>query len=158
MPHDYTLGERREIKHWFTLVVNELERLQPAQARTLYHASRTVAGEVNDPTLAMVLVAGEIQRGVNKDQRAPISSAAMPISPALGQALRQAYDVGLTIAPLVLAKRRSLVPRWFRAEEPRFGQEAREAILRCRLVHNGSAMRDRLPALSGPKGAVTPAH
>lgn len=156
MAQDYTLAERREIKHHFTVVVDELERLRPEQARHLYHASRTVAGEVQDPTLAMVLVAGEIQRGINKDQRAPISSAAMPVSATLGRGLREAWTVGVTIAPMVLAERRGLIARWFRAEEPRFGRRAREAILRCRLVHQGSAMRDRLPALSGPRGAVAP--
>ncbi|CAA9507011.1 MAG: hypothetical protein AVDCRST_MAG39-1768 [uncultured Sphingomonadaceae bacterium] len=156
MAQDYTLAERREIKHWFSLVANELERLEPAQARALYHASRTVATEVADPTLAMVLVAGELQRGINKDQRAPVSSKALVVSPALGSALREAFGVGLAIAPMVLERRRSLIQRWLGADEPRFEPQAREAIMRCRLVHNASAMRDKLPALSAPKGAVAP--
>ena len=156
MAGGYTLSERHEIKRYFTLVVDELERLAPEQARRLYHASRTVAEEVRDPTFAMVLVAHEIQRGVNKDQRAPISSPKLPISPALQGGLRSAFEVGTAMAPLVLDRRRSLVQRLLRQPDPRFGQEAREAILRCRLVHSGSAMRDRLPALRGPAGAVAP--
>jgi hypothetical protein len=139
----YTASEISQIDRYYQLIVRDLGRLDSNLAIELTTACSLAADELHDLTLAKVLALGEVLRGVNKDERQPRSSERFIISGRLQQALRGAYSVGVHAAPFVLRDKRRLTLNPFRRNGSQLTQEAKEALIRSKLVHSASANRHK---------------
>lgn len=138
MRDSYTPDEAREIDRNYRIVSDAINRLHPDLGRELNRAYLAVAREVGAPALARVLVTSELMRGINRDERRPISTQAFMISPGLRSGLEIAHKVGGAIAPFALRDMRGFLRRHFGRRPPVLGQSAKEAILRCQMVHASS--------------------
>ena len=88
----YTPGETVQIAGHYRTLVAGLRELHAGFASELQRAHGLVAAEVRDDSFARVLVAAELMRGINKDERQPISSSAFLLSQQLRDSLRIAHD------------------------------------------------------------------
>ena len=157
MSSGYTPDETVQIDRNYAVVAEAITSLHAALGDELHRAYLAVQQEVRESAFAKVLVVGELLRGVNKDERRPISSQSLVMSPALMNALSIAYRVGVTVAPFVLRNQEGFLRKRFGAKPPRLSQAAKEAILRCKMIHAGSKNRSRDVALSAlPPGNRQP--
>lgn len=135
MAQSYTPEEAREIDRNYFVVMEGVERLHPKLAGELDRAFRIIADEVGDPALARVLITSEMLRGINRDERPSIDTSSFVISPRLRGGLEIAHTVGGAVAPFALRNMQSFLRRKFGRRPPQLSQRAKEAILRCQMVH-----------------------
>jgi hypothetical protein len=159
MPSRYTPGEAAEIDRCYRVVMDAVTHLHPTLGKELRRGLLIIEAEVGHPSLAKVLVTGELLRGINRDERRPISSRSFMISSTLRGGLQVAYAVGEAVAPFALQDMQKFIRRYFGSKPPRFEQAAKEAILRCQMVHASSGEGDKRLALgviaaSAPKVPV----
>jgi hypothetical protein len=160
MDGPYTIEEAIEIERCYAIVADAVNRLHSDLGSKLHRSYLFVQQEVRDSTFAKVLVVEELLRGINKDQRWPVSSDSFIISSRLEQGLRRAHHVGMALAPFALRDTLGFLRKKFRREPPHFGCAAKEAIMRCKMTHASSQNRNRTIPLSQPgsMGSAAPAE
>jgi hypothetical protein len=150
----YTPDEAVQIAGQYRTLIEGLRTLHDAFATELQRAQGLVAAQVRDESFARVLVAAELMRGINKDERQPVSSTSFVLSEPLRDSLRIAYDVGIAVAPFTLRSEQGFLSRWFGKRPPRLAQPAKEAILRIAAAHASSRNRTRTLALAPPASSL----
>ena len=154
----YTPDEAVQIGAQYRIMLEGLGALHAAFADELRRSQKLVEAEVRDGSFAKVLVAAELMRGINKDERQPVSSSTFMLSEQLRESLRIAYSVGLGVAPFALREKQSFLGRWFGKRAPRLGQRPKEAILRIAAAHAASRNRSRTLALAPPTASLAKAQ
>jgi hypothetical protein len=136
---NFTPAERVEVDRQYRILAKALHALAPAHAESLRRTLASAEGASTDPTLARVLVAGEIMRGIAWQGRGPLAvrDYAMPID--LANALSEAEKLGRAVGDFARPPRRGLM-RLFQPRN-RFSQHGKEALMRCRAI--GAAQESR---------------
>ena len=147
MASRYTPGEVAEIDRCYRVVMDAVTHLHPTLGKELHRGLLIIEAEVGQPSFAKVLVTGELLRGINRDERRLVSSHGFIISSTLRGGLQIAYAVGEAVAPFALQDMQKFIRRYFGSKPPRFEQAAKEAILRCQMVHASSGEGEKRLAL-----------
>lgn len=128
----FTPAERIEVDRQYKVLARALHALDPAHPLRLRQVLEQAEAGATDPTLARVLVAGEILRGVAWEGRAPLTVRGMAMSADLAAALAEAEKLGRSISVHALGGKRGLM----RLFSPRksFSQAGKEALMRCRAI------------------------
>lgn len=129
---NFTAAERVEVDRQYRILAKALHALEPGHADRLRHALASAEASSTDPTLARVLVAGEILRGIAWQGRAPLTVRDYAMSADLARALSEAEKLGRAIGDFARPPRRGLM-RLF-APRKSFSQAGKEALMRCRAV------------------------
>lgn len=135
----FTPAERVEVDRHYKVLARALHELDPAHPMKLRSVLERAESGSTDPTLARVLVAGEILRGVAWQGRGPLTVRSMAMSADLAAALSEAEKLGRSISAHALARKRGLL-RLF-APRKSFSQAGKEALMRCRAI--GAAQERR---------------
>ena len=145
----FTPAERIEVDRQYRILVKSLHALDPDHPEKLRAALGRAEAAPTDPTLARVLVAGEILRGIAWEGRAPLTVRDMAMPAALAQALSDAEKLGRAIGPHAHQQRGGL----FSFLRPRrsFSQSGKVALMRCRAI---GATLDRRQTARRPKRSV----
>ena len=146
---NFTPAERVEVDRQYRVLAKALHVLDPRHSTALHSTLERAERSQTDPTLARVLVAREILRGIAWEGRAPLIVRDMAIPGELAAALSAAEKLGRSIGPLALQKRRG----WLSFLAPRkksFDQSGREALMRCRAI--GAAHERRQAARRPGRG------
>lgn len=146
---NFTPAERVEVDRQYRILVKALHALSPEHPTRLHSALQRAEGSQTDPTLARVLVAREILRGIAWEGRAPLTVRDMALPGELAAALSEAEKLGRSIGPLALQKRRG----WLSFLAPKnkgFDQSGKEALMRCRAI--GAAHERRQTARRPGRG------
>jgi hypothetical protein len=146
---NFTPAERVEVDRQYRILVEALHRLNPEHPATLRSALQRAEGSHTDPTLARVLVAREILRGVTWEGRAPLTVRDMALPGELAAALSEAEKLGRAIGPFAHQKRRGLLAI-FASRAKSFDQSGKEALMRCRAI--GAAHERRQAARRPGRG------
>lgn len=135
----------------YRALVRALRQLDPAQADVLRAVLAKAEGGATDPTLARVLVAGEILRGVAWEGRGPLTVRDYAMPGQLAVALAEAEQLGRAIGPHARPPRNRLLS----LIRPRksFSQSGKEALMRCRAI--GAAHQRRQSARRPSRGLRT---
>lgn len=146
---NFTPAERVEVDRQYRVLVKALHALHPDHPVTLHSALHRAERSQTDPTLARVLVAREILRGIAWEGRAPLTVRDMALPGELASALSDAEKLGRAIGPLTLQKRRGLLSfLWPR--DKKFEHSGKEALMRCRAI--GAAHERRQAARRPGRG------
>lgn len=129
----FSAAERIEVDHQYRLLAKSLHDLAPDWANRLRAILVQAEHAPADATLARVMVAAEIVRGIAADNRSPLTIRGYVLPGTLSAALRDAEALGRALAPNVHPPKRGLL-RLFRSAPPRLSREGREAIMRCRMI------------------------
>jgi hypothetical protein len=136
---NFTPSERVEVDRQYRTLAKALHALEPAHADKLRQALGAAEASATDPTLARVLVANEILRGVAWQGRGPLTVRDYAMSADLARALSEAEKLGRAIGDFARPPRRGLM-RMF-APKKSFSQAGKEALMRCRAI--GAAQEAR---------------
>ncbi|WP_395000338.1 hypothetical protein [Sphingomonas sp.] len=129
----FSPAERTAVDDHYRQLVKGLHDLGVDWARRLREILQRAEYPPNDPTLARVLVASELLRGIAADGRSPLTIRGYALPASLSGALTDAERLGRDLGPHVHAARRGLLS--FLSKPPqRLSQEAREALMRCRMI------------------------
>lgn len=141
----FTPAERIEVDRQYRILVKALHALDAEHPVRLRAALSRAEAAPTDPTLARVLVAGEILRGIAWEGRAPLAVRDMAMPAALAQALADAEKLGRAIGPQAHQQRGGLfgLLRWRKS----FSQGGKVALMRCRAI---GATLDRRQAARRP--------
>jgi hypothetical protein len=129
---NFTPAERIEVDRQFRVLaraLHELDRDHPMKLRSILAAAEASS---TDQTLARVLVAGEILRGVAWEGRSPLTVRSVAMSKDLAAALAEAEKLGRSISPHALAEKRGMFSVFKRRKA--FGRAGKEALMRCRMI------------------------
>ncbi len=129
----FSASERIEVDHQYRLLAKSLHDLAPDWANRLRAILANAEQAPADATLARVMVAAEMVRGIAADGRGPITIRGYALPGTLSAALRDAEALGRALAPHVHPPKGGLL-RMFRTAPPRLSREGREAIMRCRMI------------------------
>lgn len=129
----FSPAERVDVDKQYRSLVKGLHELGPAWAPRLRAILSAAENAPSDPTLARVLVAAEMLRGIAADGRSPLTIRGLTLPASIAQALRDAEVLGRDLGPHVHAPRRRLLSL-FAKPPARLPREAREALMRCRMV------------------------
>jgi hypothetical protein len=129
---NFTPAERVEVDRQYRILAKALHELEPVHADKLRHALGSAEASSTDPTLARVLVANEILRGVAWQGRAPLAVRDYAMSAELAGALSEAEKLGRAIGDFARPPRRGLM-RFF-APRKSFSHHGKEALMRCRAI------------------------
>ena len=129
----FSASERIEVDHQYRLLAKSLHDLAPDWANRLRAILAKAEQAPADATLARVMVAAEIVRGIAADGRSPLTIRGYALPGTLSTALRDAEALGQALAPHVHPPKRGLL-RLFRTAPPHLSREGREAIMRCRMI------------------------
>ena len=129
----FSPAERVDVDNQYRRLVKGLHDLGPEWAVRLRSILQRAEQAPSDPTLARVLVAAEMLRGVAADGRAPLTIRGYALPGALSSALKDAEALGRQLAPHVHAPRKGLLTL-FAKPAARLSRDAREALMRCRMV------------------------
>ena len=141
----FTPGERVEVDRQYTILARALHALDPKHTQQLRNVLSSAEAGSTDPTLARVLVAGEILRGVAWEGRAPLTVRDFAMPAELASALAQAEQLGRSIGPHALGRRGGLLK--LLAPRRSFPHEGKEALMRCRAI--GAAQERRQASRPG---------
>jgi hypothetical protein len=136
---NFTPAERVEVDRQYRVLAKALHALASNHAASLREALAAAEAASTDPTLARVLVAGEIMRGIAWQGRAPLTVRDYAMPAGLAGALSQAERLGRSIAPLAGPPRRGLMALF--GPRKRFSRAGKEALMRCRAI--GAAQQAR---------------
>ena len=129
----FSPAERVDVDNQYRAIARGLHDLGDAWAEQL----RTILGRAeqapSDPTLARVMVASEILRGIASDGRSPLTIRGYALPGDLSAALKDAEMMGRKLGPHVHAHRRTLFNLFSKQPQP-LAREAREALMRCRMI------------------------
>lgn len=146
---NFTPAERVEVDRQYRILVQALHALDPDHTQTLRSALQRAEHSQTDPTLARVLVAREILRGIAWEGRAPLTVRDMALPGELAAALSDAEKLGRSIGPFALQKRSGLLS-FLTPRKKAFGQSGKEALMRCRAI--GAAHERRQAARRPGRG------
>ena len=130
---NFTPAERVEVDRQYRVLVKALHALDEAHPSTLRGVLGKAEGGATDPTLARVLVAREILRGIAWEGRAPLTVRDFALPGALAGALSEAEKLGRAIGPFALIKKRGLFS-FLAPRRKEFDQAGKEALMRCRAI------------------------
>lgn len=135
----------------YRALARALHELDPAHAGTLRQVLAKAEAGATDRTLARVLVAGEILRGVAWEGRSPLTVRDQAMPAHLAAALADAEKLGRAIGPHARPPRNRLLS----LIRPRksFSQSGKEALMRCRAI--GAAHQRRQSARRPSRGLRT---
>ena len=136
----FTPAERVEVDRQYKRLARALHALDSDHPTRLKAVLQGAESGTSDPTLARVLVAGEILRGVTWEGRSPLTVRGLAMSAELASALAEAEKLGRSISAFALASRRKGLMRLF-APRKSFSQSGKEALMRCRAI--GAAQERR---------------
>jgi hypothetical protein len=142
---NFTAAERIEVDRQYRILARALHTLDPAHPTKLRAILAGAEASATDPTLARVLVAGEILRGVAWEGRAPLTVRGLAMPGDLAAALAEAEKLGRSISAHALARKRGLFSLFKRRKA--FSQGGKEALMRCRMI--GAAQERRTGQRSG---------
>lgn len=125
--------ERVDVDNQYRRLAKGLHELGGDWSSRLRSILQQAEAAPNDPTLARALVAAEILRGIAADGRSPLTIRGYALPGSLSAALREAEHLGRDLGPHVHAPKRSLF-RFFSRPTQRLSREAREALMRCRMI------------------------
>lgn len=146
---NFTPAERVEVDRQYRTLVKALHELDAAHPNALRTALQRAERSNTDPTLARVLVAREILRGIAWEGRAPLTVRDMALPGELAAALSEAEKLGRTIGPFALQQPRG-IRAWLTWPKKSFGQSGKEALMRCRAI--GAAHERRQAARRPGRG------
>lgn len=129
----FTPAERIEVDQHVRLLVRGLHALGPHWAERLRAILAVAERAPSDPTLARVLVAAEIMRGIAADGRSPLTIRGFALPGAFSDVLKEAEAFGRDLGPHVHPPKRGLA-MLFAKPRARLSRGAREALLRCRMI------------------------
>lgn len=147
----FTPAERVEVDRQYKVLARALHALDPAHPQRLRATLERAEAGSTDPTLARVLVAREILRGVAWEGRSPLTVRDLAMSADLAAALSEAEKLGRLISSHALTRRKGLLS--FLAPRKRFSQGGKEALMRCRAI--GAAQERRAAATRSGRGLRT---
>ena len=139
----FTPAERVEVDRQYRILVKALHALDPEHPPRLKAVLARAESSSTDPTLARVLVAREILRGVAWEGRAPLTVRDFALPGELAGALQEAEKLGRAIGPHALAKKRGLLSLFSSRKE--FSQSGKEALMRCRAIGAAHERRSQRP-------------
>jgi hypothetical protein len=145
---NFTPAERVEVDRQYKILVKALHALDPEHPNALRAALTQAESTATDPTLARVLVAREMLRGIAWEGRAPLTVRDMALPAALAAALSDAEKLGRAIGPSAIQRRRGLLS--FLTPRKSFDQSGKEALMRCRAI--GAAHERRQAARRPGRG------
>lgn len=137
----YSAAEAGELHYNFHILREGLREVHPRLAHELERACDQVTREIGNRNYAQVLVASELLGGINRDERPPRPLHGELVSAELQAGLRLARSIGRAVAPFALRDMRKLLRSYFNGSPPRLGQRAKEAILRCQMIHSTAQQR-----------------
>lgn len=129
---NFTPAERVEVDRQYRILAKALHALDPAHAETLRTTLAGAEAAPTDPTLARVLVAGEIMRGVAWQGRGPLAVRDYAMPGALAKALSEAEKLGRAIGDFARPPRRGLLGLF--QPKKSFSQHGKEALMHCRAI------------------------
>lgn len=109
-----------------------LHELDPEHPNQLRAALARAEGAPTDPTLARVLVAREMLRGIAWEGRSPLTVRDMTLPAELAAAMSEAETLGRAIGPFAHQRRRGLLALFSKRKS--FSQSGKEALMRCRAI------------------------
>lgn len=145
---NFTPAERVEVDRQYRILVKALHALNPDHPSRLHATLKRAEASHTDATLARVLVAREILRGIAWEGRAPLTVRDLALPSELAGALAEAEKIGRAIGPFALRERRGLMSLLRRKRS--FGQSGKEALMRCRAI--GAAHERRQTARRPGRG------
>ena len=137
--NNFTPAERVEVDRQYRILAKALHELDPVHSDTLRRTLASAEASSTDPTLARVLVAGEILRGVAWKGRGPLTTRDYAMPGGLAQALSDAEKLGRSIGDFATRPGNRLLA--LLRPRKRFSQQGKEALMRCRAV--GAAQERR---------------
>lgn len=146
---NFTPAERVEVDRQYRLLVKALHALHPDHPAALHSALDRAERSRTDPTLARVLVAREILRGIAWEGRAPLTVRDMALPGELASALSDAERLGRSIGPLALKKPGGFLS-FLSLGGKKFDRSGKEALMRCRAI--GAAHERRQAARRPGRG------
>lgn len=138
----FSPAERADVDRQFKTIARALHELDPELPKRLRTALTRAESGASDVTLARVLVAGEILRGIAAEARSPLTQRNFAMPGELAEALAEAERLGRVIGPHALSRSGGLLSRL--RPRRRFAQAGKEALMRCRAI--GAAQQRRLAA------------
>ncbi|MEO5773237.1 MAG: hypothetical protein ABIQ32_03850 [Sphingomicrobium sp.] len=143
---NFTPAERVEVDRQYRTLVKALYALDPEHPNRLHQTLKRAEASRTDATLARVLVAREILRGIAWEGRAPLTVRDMALPGELAGALSEAEQLGRSIGPFAMQKKRGLLS-FLSPRKKSFDQSGKEALMRCRAI---GAAHDRRQAARRP--------
>jgi hypothetical protein len=129
----FSPAERIDVDNQYRALARGLHELGGSWAERLRAILQRAEQAPNHPTLARVLVASELLRGIASDGRSPLTIRGYALPGGLSAALKDAETMGRALGPHVHIRKRSLF-NVFTKPPQRLSREAREALMRCRLI------------------------
>ncbi|MEO7786831.1 MAG: hypothetical protein ABIR77_03260 [Sphingomicrobium sp.] len=129
----FSPAERIDVDNQYRALAKGLHELGGEWAERLRAILQRAEDTPNDATLARVMVASELLRGIASDGRSPLTIRGYALPGGLSAALRDAESMGRALGPHVHAHKRSLL-MLFAKPPQRLSREAREALMRCRMI------------------------
>lgn len=127
----FSPAERVDVDNQYRAIARGLHELGGDWAAQLRNILRRAEQRPNDPT--RVMVASEILRGIASDGRSPLTIRGYALPGDLSAALKDAEIMGRQLGPHVHAHRRTLLNLFSKPPQP-LAREAREALMRCRMI------------------------
>lgn len=149
---NFTPTERVEVDRHCKVLAKALYELEPVHSETLRQIFASAESTSTDPTLARVLVAGEILRGIAWEGRGPLRVRDYAMPADLARALSEAEKLGRRIGDFARPPRRGLLAMF--QPKKSFSQHGKEALMRCRAI---GAAHEARQAGRRPGKAVRPA-
>ena len=129
----FSPAERVDVDNQYRVLAKGLHELGGDWAARLRAILQRAEAPPNDATLARVMVASELLRGIASDGRSPLTIRGYALPGGLSAALQDAEAMGQALGPHVHAPRRSLLSLFSKPPQRR-SREAREALMRCRMI------------------------
>jgi hypothetical protein len=129
---NFTPAERIEVDRHYRILVKALHELDPEHPNQLRAALARAERAPTDPTLARVLVAREMLRGIAWEGRSPLTVRDMTLPAELAAAMSEAETLGRAIGPFAHQRRRGLLALFSKRKS--FPQSGKEALMRCRAI------------------------
>ena len=148
---NFTPAERIEVDRQYRILARSLHALDPAHPLKLRAILAGAEASSTDPTLARVLVAGEILRGVAWEGRAPLAVRGLAMPRDLAAALSEAEKLGRSISTHALARKRGILSLFKRHKA--FSRGGKEALMRCRMIGATQERRAGQPSGRGLRTA-----
>ena len=145
---NFTPAERIEVDRQYRILVKALHELDPQHPRQLHSTLARAERAPTDPTLARVLVAREMLRGIAWEGRSPLTVRDSTLPGELAAALSEAEKLGRAIGHFAYPPRRGLLALFIRRKS--FSQPGKEALMHCRAV--GAAHERRQAARRPGRG------
>lgn len=129
---NFTPAERIDVDRHYRILVKALHELDAAHTKRLRETLARAERAPTDPTLARVLVAREILRGIAWEGRSPLTVRDMTLPGELAGALSEAEALGRAIGPFAHQRPGGLLALFRKRKS--FSQAGKEALMHCRAI------------------------